>query len=1119
MAAPYFWEALRVKSVQPDQADSGFWVRLSELIELANYRPEVDPQVQAYQLTGRQGVYYVLKNPSASTYYQLDQKDHFLWEMMDGKRSVKDLVVEYFLQFQTFAFPRVARLVQNLKYHRMLMDQPVSIFTQVQRGLQQKGLNYRLSQFSGAFMQKEFAIKSMDRIFGALYRLGGKLLFTLPLQIIFVLISLVGVFFFMQAFNQGLFSFNVTLNGSASLGILTLLGVLLVTVLIHELSHALTVKHFGCEVRQAGMMIYFGMPGFFVDTTDIWTRGKKARIAVTWAGPYSGLILSGIAAIIFTFSPNYELNTILYRFAFMSYMIVFLNVNPLLKLDGYYLLMDWLEIPRLREKSFAFLQHDLPAKIRGVRKKLSLRNRSFDRNILPHFSREEIIFLIFGFLSAVWTGYAVFMGIRFWESTFEGAISSVFSSGGNLNRIIINSILLGISAIFLSMISIYPIKMIGSSYKKAAQRGTFANTWRAAGILVALSGLIIILVEHYGSMLSQVILGEFILATGILFCILAWRGLQGARIARIFPFFIAGGIALIGYQLSFSHGVLFQWTGIIPAITISRALLFGSCLCFLIPVVFLFFDQVFKGLKLFEWITIGVGIGLIMVLMIYYVNTPQFLSGQLNWLDLEIMILPFLCVLLLIPLINTYLRTIFAPAWVSLVITLFMIPLTYRLQDLFLLLPFAFFCSMILYWIGYSNISYAGMKREIPESLNDRLRLSDSVRWMIYLLINQHAQLVGRRNTNEVVLKFNQFSESTGWGIEIVNDAVVVNPLEEISILKMGERYANALHSLIQLCRNGIGEKVTTRSLQNGYDSLAWREREIASQYCFQYIQQSEHFGQEFQSAQGVHFNLLKRMPLFATMSDSEIRSLASCLKIEKFKAGRLIIQQGERGDRFYIVTDGYVEVTQRDEDGITHVVNKLYRGDYFGELALLGDTQRNATCKAVIPTQTLTMSKQDFDQLISDRFTIQQKVDQSIQQAALLRSIPLFSEMDSVQIEHIGSKLEERHFEQGDFLIQQGEIGDTFYIIESGKVKVFISDDQGETTVAERGPGEYIGEIALLMDVQRTASVQAMTPVDAFVLYKVDFDDLVKNQLLLSRGLEREYTRRMIDLRSLSDT
>ena len=80
--------------------------------------------------------------------------------------------------------------------------------------------------------------------------------------------------------------------------------------------------------------------------------------------------------------------------------------------------------------------------------------------------------------------------------------------------------------------------------------------------------------------------------------------------------------------------------------------------------------------------------------------------------------------------------------------------------------------------------------------------------------------------------------------------------------------------------------------------------------------------------------------------------------------------------------------------------------------------------------------------------------------------------------------------------------------------MQVSVVHDGEERVVAQRGPGEYVGEIALLLKVPRTATVRALTPTQMLTLHKDDFDRLVAEYLYVSRGLERETSRRMIDLR-----
>jgi hypothetical protein len=83
-----------------------------------------------------------------------------------------------------------------------------------------------------------------------------------------------------------------------------------------------------------------------------------------------------------------------------------------------------------------------------------------------------------------------------------------------------------------------------------------------------------------------------------------------------------------------------------------------------------------------------------------------------------------------------------------------------------------------------------------------------------------------------------------------------------------------------------------------------------------------------------------------------------------RFGAGEEIVRQGELSGRFYIITSGEVEVTEK-VDGQEHQIRRLRAGDHFGELALLGDRRRTATVRAVSDTSVLSLARQDFTALV----------------------------------------------------------------------------------------------------------------------------------------------------------
>ena len=1117
MALTEFWNKLTDASARPDQRGSRLWDWLCENLDLAFYKPQASTEVEISCLTGRDGQYYVLKNTHKKTYYRIGERDYFIWERMDGSRTVKDLVVEYFGEYGSFAFARIASLVVGLKNNWMLSDPPVNLYREVKTQLDGRRLGVRLQKFGNAFTQKPFPIKGIDGVITWMYRRGGWLLFTRPIQVIFVLISVAGVILFARTFNAGSFELIPSLNGSYFWGAVALGFLLLVALLAHEFSHALAVKHYGREVRRAGVMIYLGMPGFFVDTTDIWMEGKRARLAVTWAGPFSGLVLAGIVSIVFTFLPDYALDAVLFRFAFLSYMVVFFNTNPLLKLDGYYLLMDWVEIPHLRGKSIAFLRNGLPAKLVITdRSNLSIRSIINNLREMKSFSREEKIFTVYGVLSILWTIYAISLGFQLWPSRLIESLQELMFGSKDASLLPITILTLLLSIIFVSMIIVLIVNIFRRSFTWAYKRGILSNTRIMAGIFLGISLLVSLIVIYSYPLIILELIVTAALGAALFF---AWKNAKNYLGSRFFSFFRLIGFAvlsiLIGEVLQFS--ILFSRDNLV----VPEGLLYGLSLFASVSLLFasasLWRRRELKLLSWIEKIIIAVGIVISIWMVIFAILGEIVVSGVPVYVAVGNFVFPWLALVLLVPALFSYWRTRAGPAWIIYALALGWLVGSVVFNLSLLVFYLLLLSSLGLHFLNFEQLHLTGERPQVIFNLSDNTRLERAFSWTMESIIAQFREVAGNRQSESLGSDFDRYAVSAGWNVKLVDGHVQDTTTGDEGLIEHGEVYAAALTLLLNVIAKQVGEKLTIRMLQSAYDTLPWEEREIGDQYCFRHVKMAQSLSEEFRATQHDYTGLLRRMPLFATMRDDEIHLLVTRLKLVHHSPGDVIIRQGKRGDRFYIIRQGHVQVTQRDEHGVTEVVNQLYRGDYFGELALLEDTPRNATCTATVPSETLTLSKRDFDELVRDHFEMRDKLDDSIANAELLRRIPIFSEMDGIQIQHMAAKLQEETIEAGEIVIRQGEVGDKFYVIKTGKVLVYVSVAGVDKVIAERGPGEYVGEVALLLDEPRSASVKTLTPVSFLTLERKDFNRLVTEHLYVSRGLERVSSRRMIDLRRVA--
>lgn len=138
------------------------------------------------------------------------------------------------------------------------------------------------------------------------------------------------------------------------------------------MGHAYATKSYGRSVTYFGVGWYWVGPVAFTDTTDMCLCPPKQRIVVDLAGIYTHFILGGFFAVIAWVLPNPTLSFFFWLLALANYWSIYQNLDPLLEFDGYYVLMDVLDHPDLREDALIWLVHTLPKNFKNP--KLLLEN-------------------------------------------------------------------------------------------------------------------------------------------------------------------------------------------------------------------------------------------------------------------------------------------------------------------------------------------------------------------------------------------------------------------------------------------------------------------------------------------------------------------------------------------------------------------------------------------------------------------------------------------------------------------------------------------------------------------------------------------------------------------------
>lgn len=132
------------------------------------------------------------------------------------------------------------------------------------------------------------------------------------------------------------------------------------------------------------------------------------------------------------------------------------------------------------------------------------------------------------------------------------------------------------------------------------------------------------------------------------------------------------------------------------------------------------------------------------------------------------------------------------------------------------------------------------------------------------------------------------------------------------------------------------------------------------------------------------------------------------------------------------------------------------------------------------------------------------------------LMMFPLFKDLDEAQLYDLASRIQYRNYPRNAVVITEGDHSDSLYLIFSGKVKVYVTDHDGREVILNfQSASEYFGEIALLDDQPRSASVKTSQSSRLGMISKADFTDFLQHYPELAMKIMKQFTRR---LRSMTD-
>ncbi|MEK7688617.1 MAG: cyclic nucleotide-binding domain-containing protein, partial [Deltaproteobacteria bacterium] len=249
------------------------------------------------------------------------------------------------------------------------------------------------------------------------------------------------------------------------------------------------------------------------------------------------------------------------------------------------------------------------------------------------------------------------------------------------------------------------------------------------------------------------------------------------------------------------------------------------------------------------------------------------------------------------------------------------------------------------------------------------------------------------------------------------------------------------------------------------------------------------------------------RTPLFSDLTRDELFTVIGKVKHQIISPGVFVFQEGDRGDSIYIVVSGELDIIVRDKKGNNVALATLKEGDFFGEFGFFSNARREASVRATTPASILEIVKSDIDDIIARHKRVAQVLFNFYKERVVDRLMaisPIFEPVTPVDRKAILARLSSEKFEQGANVVNQGEIGDTMYLIKEGKIKVWVDDPQkGKIVMAVLEEGDFFGEIALATSKPRVANCTAVTNVELVLFSRPMIKDILAKYPDIRKALE----------------
>ncbi|MDZ7685035.1 MAG: cyclic nucleotide-binding domain-containing protein [Gammaproteobacteria bacterium] len=230
--------------------------------------------------------------------------------------------------------------------------------------------------------------------------------------------------------------------------------------------------------------------------------------------------------------------------------------------------------------------------------------------------------------------------------------------------------------------------------------------------------------------------------------------------------------------------------------------------------------------------------------------------------------------------------------------------------------------------------------------------------------------------------------------------------------------------------------------------------------------------------------------------------------KIVKYGEGKMLFKRNDEDSFAYWLLSGAVDLVDEKFEAKNRTAE-----DEASKFPIDNNNPHRLTAVTTVETRMLQVDRAEsglFDSGDEGETEAESDEDEEIDWMEALLSSPLFEFIPPTNIQTLFSKFEEVEYETGEAVIRQGEPGDFFYVIQSGRAKVERKSGDKVAVLAELGPGDNFGQDALISDVPRNATVTMTRRGTLMRLSEEDFESLLMRPLI--ETITMDETKEMID-------